>query len=144
MLRRWTGGQLRRRLRTARDSLTRSNPSALAHCLQWSSPGGPVTDNRRTQTRHDVSIPTTLTLDGTPSDCTMLNLSLGGALIAAQARYAMGVRVKVAFAVPSPSHPIEVGGTVRWSNADGVGVQFDGLRARDVWALNEFFKQLSP
>ena len=32
----------------------------------------------------------------------------------------------------------------RWSNIDGVGVQFDGLRARDVWALNEYFKQLSP
>jgi hypothetical protein len=37
---------------------------------------------------------------------------------------------------------IDVGGTVRWSNAEGVGVQFDGLRARDVWALNEYFKQL--
>jgi hypothetical protein len=103
-----------------------------------------VPDNRRIQTRRDVSIPAKLTIDGTPSDCTMLNISLGGALVAAKARYAMGVRMQIAFSVPTLNHAIEVGATVRWSNADGVGVQFDGLRARDVWALNEFFKQLSP
>ena len=101
-------------------------------------------DNRRISTRHDVSIPVTLTIDGTPNNCTMLNLSLGGALVAATARYAMGARMKVGFAVPNMNHQIEIGATVRWSNVDGVGVQFDGLRARDVWALNEFFKQLSP
>jgi Tfp pilus assembly protein PilZ len=100
-----------------------------------------VADNR-SQTRHDVSIPVQLTIDGTSNDCTMLNLSLGGALIAALARYAMGQRVKIAFHVPTMTEAIEVGGTVRWSNADGVGIQFDGLRARDVWALNEYFKQL--
>ena len=112
--------------------------------IEWSSTGGPVPDNRRIQHRHDVSIPAKLTIDGTPNDCTMLNLSLGGALMAATTRYAMGLRVRIAFAVPVLNHAIEVGATVRWSNADGVGVQFDGLRARDVWALNEYFKQLSP
>jgi hypothetical protein len=39
-------------------------------------------------------------------------------------------------------HTIEVGATVRWGDAKGVGLQFDGLRARDVWALNEYFKLL--
>ena len=103
-----------------------------------------MADNRRTQTRHDVSLPATLSIDGTPKDCTMLNLSLGGALVSATSKYAMGQRVRIAFAVPLLNHAIEIGGTVRWSNSDGVGVQFDGLRARDVWALNEYFKQLSP
>jgi Tfp pilus assembly protein PilZ len=102
-----------------------------------------VADNRRIQTRHDVSIPVQMTVDGTLKDCTMLNISLGGALVAAHAKYAMGQRVSVAFHVPTMPEAIEVGGTVRWSNVDGVGVQFDGLRARDVWALNEYFKQLS-
>ena len=72
----------------------------------------------------------------------MLNLSLGGALVSANTKYAMGQRVQIAFAVPALNHPIEIGATVRWSNTDGVGVQFDGLRARDVWALNKFFQQL--
>ena len=100
-----------------------------------------MADNRR-QSRHDISIPAKLTIDGTPNDCTMLNLSLGGALVAADAKYAMGQRVQIAFHVPTMEDAIEVGGTVRWSNRDGVGVQFDGLRARDVWAINEYFKQL--
>ena len=100
-----------------------------------------MADNR-SQNRHDVSIPAKLIVDGNLNDCTMLNISLGGALIAAHAKYAMGQRVKIAFHVPSMTEAIEVGGTVRWSNSDGVGIQFDGLRARDVWALNEYFKQL--
>lgn len=101
-----------------------------------------MADNRR-QTRHDVAIPTKLTIDGTSTDCTMLNLSLGGALLAAHARYAMGQRMQVSFNVPTMVEPIEIVATVRWANADGVGIQFDGLRARDVWAINEYFKQLS-
>lgn len=103
-----------------------------------------MSDNRRIQTRHHVAIPAKLTVNGTPNDCTMLNVSLGGALVAANTKYAMGQRVRIAFGVPALNHPIDVEGTVRWSNAEVVGVQFDGLRARDVWALNEFFKQLSP
>ena len=116
----------------------------MAQRIQWKSPGGSVSDNRRIQHRHIVSLSAKLNIDGTSSDCTMLNLSLGGALLAANARYPMGQRLRIEFTVPAPHHAIEVGATVRWSNSDGVGVQFDGLRARDVWALNEFFKQLSP
>ena len=101
-----------------------------------------MADNRRA-TRHNVSLPVKLTVDGVPNDCTMLNLSLGGALVAAKAKYAMGHRVQVSFHVPSMAEAIEVGATVRWSTSEGVGVQFDGLRARDVWALNEYFKQLA-
>ena len=74
----------------------------------------------------------------------LLNLSLGGALVTANTKYPMGRRVVVSFHVPTMAEAIEVGGTVRWSNVEGVGVQFDGLRARDVWALNEYFKQLAP
>ncbi len=74
----------------------------------------------------------------------MLNMSLGGALISAETKFSMGQRVEIAFHVPTQADAISVGATVRWSAADGVGIQFDGLRARDVWALNEYFKQRSP
>ncbi len=106
--------------------------------VQWA-----VADNRRTQTRHAVSLTGKLTINGATTDCQILNLSLGGALIAASKRYTMGQRVQVAFGVPTIEDKIDIGATVRWSNSEGVGVQFDGLRARDVWALNEYFKQLS-
>lgn len=71
-----------------------------------------------------------------------MNLSLGGALLTAGTKYAMGQRVKISFSVPTMDEPIEVGATVRWSDDKATGIQFDGLRARDVWALNKFFEQL--
>lgn len=100
-----------------------------------------MAENRR-QTRHLIAIPVTLTVDGAPNDCTMINLSLGGAQLTARAKYPMGTRVQLAFQVPTMPESIEVGATVRWSTIEGIGLQFDGLRAREVWALNEFFKQL--
>jgi PilZ domain len=114
--------------------------------IQWAETEEIVASNRRIQTRHVVAIPIAITIvgvDGTPNTCTMLNLSLGGAQVVADTKFLMGQRVQIAFRVPTMAEPIEVGGTIRWSNAEGVGVQFDGLRARDVWALNEYFKQLS-
>ena len=100
-----------------------------------------MADNRRTQTRYSVSIPVKLTVDGALRDCTLVNLSLGGALVTGT-KHAMGQRVHVSFNVPTMPEPIDIGATVRWSDGTGVGLQFDGLRARDVWALNEYFKQL--
>ena len=73
---------------------------------------------------------------------TVMNLSLGGALISAGARFAMGQRVSISVTIPTMSDAIEVGATVRWSDDKATGLQFDGLRARDVWALNKFFQQL--
>ena len=75
---------------------------------------------------------------------TVINISLGGALIAATAtKFTMGSRVNLAFAIPTAPELVEIGATVRWSDDKATGLQFDGLRARDVWALNKFFEQLS-
>ena len=44
--------------------------------------------------------------------------------------------------------PVEVNGDVRWvvskgaSDEIGMGIRFQGLRARDVWALNRFFQTI--
>jgi hypothetical protein len=101
-----------------------------------------VADNRRTSARYVVSIQATFAVSGTTDACTIMNLSLGGALITASKRHAMGERVNLTFKVTSAGEPIEIGATVRWADTTSVGVQFDGLRARDVWALNEYFKSL--
>jgi hypothetical protein len=73
-----------------------------------------------------------------------MNLSLGGALIAAGAKLSMGQRVSITFSIPTQAEAIEIGATVRWSDDKATGLQFDGLRAREVWALNKFFEQLQP
>lgn len=73
----------------------------------------------------------------------MTNLSLGGALVEAGMKFGMGTRVHIAFNIPKYEDSIDIDATVRWSDPKAVGLQFDGLRARDVWALNEYFKLLS-
>ena len=102
-----------------------------------------MADNRRSSTRHEVSLAGQLALNGEARPVTIVNLSLGGALVAATAKIAMGSRVTFSFSVPNAPDAIEVGATVRWSDDKATGLQFDGLRARDVWALNKFFQQLS-
>jgi hypothetical protein len=101
-----------------------------------------VAENRRTSTRHAVSLAAKLAIDGKPRPCTIVNLSLGGAQLVAGERLGMGQRVQLTFTVPTPAHPIEIEATVRWSDESATGIQFDGLRARDVWALNKYFEQL--
>ena len=83
-------------------------------------------------------------MNGENRAMTVVNLSLGGALIAVSGtRFGMGSLVQLSFSIPTTTDVIEVGATVRWSDDKVTGVQFDGLRARDVWALNKFFEQLS-
>lgn len=102
-----------------------------------------MAENRRSTTRHEVLIGCKLNVDGVvDTDCEIINLSLGGALLSGT-RYKMGQRMQIEFQVPATDYTIEVGATVRWADAKGVGIQFDGLRARDVWALNEYFKLLA-
>ncbi|HUS27434.1 MAG TPA: PilZ domain-containing protein [Kofleriaceae bacterium] len=81
-------------------------------------------------------------MGGDPSPITISNISLGGALIAAGTRYPMGQRVTISFVIPTLEEAIEVGATIRWSDDKATGLQFDGLRAREVWALNKYFEQL--
>ncbi len=102
-----------------------------------------MADNRRSSTRHAVSIAANLKIGAEDRPCTVMNLSLGGALFSlGTTRLAMGSRLEISFKVPTIDEPIVVGATVRWSDDKATGIQFDGLRARDVWALNKYFEQL--
>ncbi len=105
-----------------------------------------MADNRRTATRHDVDIACAFVADtgapdGGPIDTRIVNLSVGGALLDI-ARLPMGRRVHVSFRVPTAESAISIGGVVRWSTDNSVGVQFDGLRPKDVWALSKYLESL--
>lgn len=97
--------------------------------------------DHRSTTRHPVNIDTTISLQETQSGQTIVNLSLGGALITFGERLPIGTRLDLVFRLPATDTDIQVGGVVRWASEDSIGVQFDGLRAREVWSLNEYFKQ---
>lgn len=101
-----------------------------------------MSENRRTTTRYDVSIPANLTIDGNAQDLTVSNLSLGGAFVEIAERLAIGTRVEIKFSIPGREEAVGVGGSVRWVAPSGAGIQFDGLRAGEVWSLNQFFTTL--
>jgi hypothetical protein len=101
-----------------------------------------MADNRRSSTRHDVDLacafgPTQNEL----VDMRISNLSVGGALVKHK-RLPMGQRVHISFRVPNHETAISIGAVVRWATDDSVGVQFDGLRPKDVWALSKYLESL--
>jgi hypothetical protein len=103
-----------------------------------------VPDNRRSTTRHVVDLSATLTVAGAPEACRVVNLALGGAYIA-ERKLPMGVRVRIAFRIPGAAgsdESVDTPATVRWGDAGGIGLQFDGLRARETWALGKYLDSL--
>lgn len=96
----------------------------------------------RATTRHDVILTATLIVEGQESQEEIHNLALGGAYVTAPRRLPMGHRVELRFQVPPSGDEITISGQVRWADDSGAGVQFDGLRAREVWSLNKYFESL--
>lgn len=72
----------------------------------------------------------------------VVNLSIGGALVT-HVRLPMGQRLHLSFHVPTlAEEAIAIGAVVRWSTDHEIGVQFDGLRPKEVWALSKYFESL--
>jgi hypothetical protein len=94
--------------------------------------------NRRSSERHAVQLEVEVTIAEQLHKAKTRDLSLGGVFIYSKAKPAFNTRVHLRFAIPSQKELIEVGGVVRWDDPGGFGVHFDGLRARDVWALGRF------
>jgi hypothetical protein len=106
---------------------------------------GLVSENQRRAQRYDLRIDVEYALSGGDKKTSFTrNISLGGVFVDAPGlKVAFGTRAQLKLMVPTQKEPIEVGGTIRWIDEHGFGVQFDGLRARDVWALGKFFEQSS-
>lgn len=110
-----------------------------------------TTPNRRTQQRYEIRLPVEFTHEGQSYQGQTRNMSVGGMFIETAAPIPFNGMVGLKFRVPTNKDPIEVEGHVRWVEgskgaSNGLGVQFQGLRAVHVWALNKFFtgKKLAP
>jgi type IV pilus assembly protein PilZ len=101
---------------------------------------------RRTDPRYARRLEVEVVVGEDRKVATTRNISLGGVFVETTTPLPLQTRLQIRFRIPSQTEPIEVGGEVRWVEAGGpdqppgMGVRFQGLRAREVWALNRFFQ----
>ncbi len=98
--------------------------------------------NRRSSRRRDVIIDAEVEIGDRCSNAEIDNLSLGGAQLALGERLPIGMRLRLRFQVPHIEDIVDIGATVRWSDGENIGVQFEGLRPKIVWSLNRYFAML--
>jgi hypothetical protein len=95
---------------------------------------------RRAQQRYEVQLPVSLTYQDQVIDTTTRNISLGGMFLELDPAIPFGAVVHLQFVLPDLDQSVVVDAHVRWVQPGvGVGVQFAGLRAREVWALQKLF-----
>lgn len=100
---------------------------------------------RRLHERYDVELPVMVIAGEREIPGASHNISLGGMSIALSEDVAFGAPVRVRVELPAlKGDAAELVGTVRWSEDGLLGVQFGSLRAKEVWALNQLFKDLKP
>lgn len=102
---------------------------------------------RRIDPRYERKLEVELTCEGERLVAPSTNVSLGGMYIESSRSFPIGTAVTLRFHLPTQPEAVEVGGDVRWvvqkpgASTTGLGIRFQGLRARDVWALNRYFQQ---
>ena len=96
---------------------------------------------RRVHERYDRQLKVTVAHAGGKLECESKNISLGGMYLICEGTLPYGTQVKLQFHLPALKEQAQIEGTVRWQKPDGMGVQFGSLRAREVWALNQLFKE---
>lgn len=83
--------------------------------------------------------------NGAQREAVTKNISLGGMFIVLPGEFpAIGSELKLRVRLPALKDDTELVVTVRWTHADGIGVQFGPLRAREVWALNKLLAEPKP
>jgi len=100
---------------------------------------------RRIDPRYERQLDVEVVADGKKHTSRTVNISLGGLFLDSSTPLELGMTVQLRFQLPTQPEPVEVAGDVRWvvkkdGNHSGIGIRFQGLRARDVWALNQFFQ----
>ena len=100
---------------------------------------------RRIDPRYDRQLEIEVLFEGKKQISQTRNISLGGLYLESAAPLPIGTTVQLRFQLPTQPEPVEVAGDVRWvvqkpGEDVGIGIRFQGLRARDVWALNRFFQ----
>lgn len=103
-----------------------------------------MTVGRRVHERYDRRLDVVVKHQRGRIECVTKNVSLGGMYLVTDERLEYGTAVELEIYLPALKEHASIDATVRWQKDDGMGVQFGPLRAREVWALNQLFKQSTP
>ncbi|MBN2528524.1 MAG: PilZ domain-containing protein [Deltaproteobacteria bacterium] len=95
-----------------------------------------MTQKRKYQ-RIDFETDVTIHLAGQQMSGTTLNLSQGGVLLQTSSPLEFGQKLAIEIRIPKIDHPCNIPCVVRWRRDTSVGVQFETLRAIEVWGINQ-------
>jgi len=93
---------------------------------------------QRAHTRQEVRLDARLIVADRVLQRVITNLSLAGAQVEHDEVLAPGTHVRLSFRLPSEDADIDARAVVRWSTGRAVGLQLEGLRARDVWTIHRY------
>lgn len=102
-----------------------------------------MSHNQRTYQRHTIAFPVEVVhLDRCIAGVSR-DVSVGGMFVECGERVPFGDKVQLRFELPSLGRVIIAEALVRWVDpAAGIGVQFTGLRAGEVWAFQQLIRSL--
>jgi Tfp pilus assembly protein PilZ len=69
-------------------------------------------------------------------DAVATNIGLGGAFVEVRPPLSYGTHITLIVELPELPRPAHLAGVVRWNDANGCGVQFLQLGARETYALS--------
>jgi type IV pilus assembly protein PilZ len=104
------------------------------------------TDTRRAYDRLDITFDVVVHHADRELEATCLNISQGGMFVQTPEPLPIDAQLSVVFRLPDIAQPVTAQARVAWSEQKtrrGVGVQFLGLRAIEVWAINQLFRRRS-
>lgn len=100
-------------------------------------------ENRRGHYRIDFVTDIVIRHDSHEIPAYCLNLSHGGMFVSCPP-LPLGAKVRLTFRLPDLKEPVEAEAVVRWNVREarrGVGLQFTGLRAIEMWGINQIFRR---
>jgi hypothetical protein len=121
----------------------RSSSSAFAVAVRQPLFGVAMSNNNRQHLRIDFVSGVEIVVAGAAQGARTVNISQGGVFIETPQPPALDAKVVLRIALPGVPETCAIPCIVRWGKGDeGVGLQFENLRAIEVWAINKLLKTL--
>jgi len=98
----------------------------------------------RQHDRREIALPIRVVLGQSTLEGTSVDISVGGVRALLPSDLPFGTKVKVHLRLPAVAEELAIDAESRWSRAEAggfsVGLQFQRVRARETWALNQLMR----